>query len=76
MILVWGSLYAQTLLVDFSTVKGEFPAILKIRPYRLKLVLYTASILIFPLSLKWGEIIGQFVRFLLLLLRSKNVFPR
>ena len=69
--------YAHTLLVDFSTVKGEFPPILKIRSYRLKITPLHGKYLDFPSNLRRVKIPGRFVRFLLLplllLLRSKKM---
>ena len=47
--------YAKTLLVEFSTVKGEFSPISQIRFYRLKSLNYTASILIFRSNFNWSN---------------------
>ena len=41
--------------MEFATVKSEFPLILEIRAYRLKLPPYTASIIILPSNFENGK---------------------
>ena len=69
--------YAKTLLVDFWTVKGEFPPNFGNSLLSVEITAFYGMYLYFALGgLKWFRILGRFVRFLLLLLRSgEYVFP-